>query len=179
MSSWIAGVQAGCNYQFASRWVIGFEGGWSGTDLNQTNNNVVQSFAGSLQTVRTRIDSIATATARVGYAFTPLWLLYAKGGYAGGDIKTSGRTSPPVGVLALDWDTSQWHNGWTIGAGGEYRVAKNVSVGLEYDFVRLNSEDHVGAVSGGGIGPGNQVVHSVSADVHSVTARVNFLFGSP
>lgn len=179
MSSWIAGVQAGCNYQLASKWVVGFEGGWSGTDLSQTNNNVVQVFGGSQQTVRTRIDSIATATARVGYAVSPLWLLYAKGGYAGGQVQTSGRTNPAVGALVLDWDTSKWHDGWTIGAGGEYRLAKHVSVGLEYGFVRLSADDHVGPVGGGGIGPANQIVHSVSADVHSVTARVNFLFGGP
>ena len=39
MSSWTAGVQAGCNYEFVNRVVIGVEGSWSGTNLNQLNAN--------------------------------------------------------------------------------------------------------------------------------------------
>jgi outer membrane immunogenic protein len=177
MSSWIAGGQVGCNYQFASNWVVGVEGSWAGTDLSDTENNVVQIFAPSVQSVTTDIKSIATVTGRLGYSFTPQWLVYAKGGYAGGRIETSGTTSPPIVGLNLDWSTSEWHNGWTIGAGVEYHVWKYITLGLEYDFIRLNSADHTGAVSGGAITAANQIVHSVNADVHSVTARVNFLFG--
>ena len=54
---------------------------------------------------------------------------------------------------------------------------KNITLGLEYDFIRLNSKDHTGAISGGAIGPANQVVHSVNADIHAVMLRVNLLFG--
>ena len=178
MSSWIAGGQIGCNYQFAANWVVGIEGTWSGTDLHQTINNVAQIFApAATQTVTTHINSIATATGRIGYSFAPLWLVYAKGGYATGRIETSGRTAPALAGLNLDWDTSEWHHGWTVGGGFEYRMWKNITLGLEYDFIRLNSKDHTGAISGGAIGPANQVVHSVNADIHAVMLRVNLLFG--
>jgi outer membrane immunogenic protein len=177
-SSWIAGVQVGCNYQFAGNWVAGIEGSWSGTDLDKTVNNVVQVFSpDSVQTVTTQINSIATATARIGYSFAPPWLVYAKGGYAGGRIETSGRTAPGFPGFNLDWDTSRWHNGWTVSGGFEYRVWKNVTLGIEYDFIRLTADDHVGPVSGGAITAANQIVHSVDADIQSVRARVNFLFG--
>jgi outer membrane immunogenic protein len=177
MSSWIAGGQVGCNYQFAGNWVVGVEGSWAGTDLSETVNNAIQVFLPSVQTVTTDIKSIATVTGRLGYSFMPQWLVYAKGGYAGGRIETSGATSPPIGGLNLDWSTSEWHSGWTVGAGVEYHAWKYITLGLEYDFIRLNSVDHTGAISGGAITAANQVVHSVDADIHAVTARVNFLFG--
>ncbi len=175
-SSWIAGGQVGCNYEFANRWVIGVEGSWTATDLKQTKDNVVQIFAPSLQSVTTEIKSIATITGRLGYSTDPAWLIYAKGGYARGRIETSGRTSPPMPGLDLDWDTSSWHNGWIIGGGVEYRLWRNVIVGVEYGYVRLNEKNHVGAVSGGAITAANQVEHGVDADIHSVVARISYLF---
>jgi outer membrane immunogenic protein len=176
-SSWIAGAQAGCQYQFAGGFVIGIEGTWSGTDLNESKPNVVQVFAGSTQTVTTDINSIFTIAGRLGYAFTPNALGYVKGGYAAARIETSGVTAPPVPGLQLDWSTSDWHGGWVAGIGAEFRVMPNITFGVEYNYIGLRTETHVGAVSGGVIGPGNQIVHNVEADIQTVTARVNFLFG--
>ena len=85
--------------------------------------------------------------------------------------------NPAVPPLLLNWNTAQWHDGYVVGVGAEYRVAKNVTLGLEYNYIGLNTSNHVGAVSGGAIGPANQIVHSVNGNVQSVTARLNFLFG--
>jgi outer membrane immunogenic protein len=177
-SSWIGGGQIGCNIQY-DRVVIGAEGSWSGTDLDQTNLNVVQIFAPSIQTVNTTIKSLGMATVRAGYVVMPSLLAYVKGGYASGRVQTSGQTIPPIPGLNLNWTTSQRHSGHTVGGGLEVLTQDRFTFAMEYDFVRLNSRDHVGAVSGGAIGPANQIVHSVVSDVHAVTLRANYLFGGP
>jgi outer membrane immunogenic protein len=179
MSSWIAGVQGGCNYEFQNRWVIGAEGSWSGSDLNRTIPNYVQVFAPfSTQTVSTGINSLLTVTGRLGYSFSPGWLGYVKGGYATARVETTGVTNPPLGGLVLNWTTSQWHDGFIVGVGGEYKITQNFTLGVEYNYVGLSTSDHVGPVSGGFIGPDNQIVHRVNGNIQSVMARANFLFGS-
>ena len=178
MSGWIGGAQVGCNYEFANRVVIGIEGSWLGADLNRTNPNVVQVFAPTnVQTVTTNIRSAYTIAGRLGYEFAPAWLGYVKGGYASARIDTSGLTTPAIAGLNLNWNTSQWHGGYVVGAGVEYKMTKNVVVGVEYDYIGLNTTNHVGAVSGGVIGPANQIVHSVNGNIQSLTARLSFLFG--
>ena len=59
----------------------------------------------------------------------------------------------------------------------EYRVNKNITVGAGYDYIDLGSKQHVGGISGPSITAANQVVHTVPAEIHMVTGRVNFLFG--
>jgi outer membrane immunogenic protein len=178
MTSWVAGVQGGCNYEFQNRIVLGIEASWTGADLNDTHPGAAQIFfPGSFQNVSTRIQQYYTVTGRLGYSFTPNWLGYVKGGFASGRIETSGTTFPAVPGLALNWNTADWHNGYVVGAGGEYRVTKNFSLGLEYNYIALETKNHVGAVSGGIIGPADQVVHGVNGTIHSVMARANFLFG--
>lgn len=178
MSSIIGGAQAGCNYEFDSHLVVGLEASWSGANLHKSIPNVVQIFGGSTQTVETTINSMYTVAGRFGYAFTPDWLAYVKGGFASARIETSGQTNPGVGTLNLNWSTSHWNNGFVAGAGGEYKLTPNVIVGVEYDYIGLETSDQVGAVSGGGITPANQVVHGVNANIQSVTARLSWLFGS-
>jgi outer membrane immunogenic protein len=174
----IGGAQAGCNYQFSNRVVVGIEGSYFRTAIDETNANILQVFApANVQTVTTTINSIYSVAGRLGYAFYPDWLGYVKGGYASARIETSGITNPPIVGLILNWNTSRWHSGHVAGAGLEYRAAKNIVVGIEYDYFGLDTNTHIGAVSGGAIGPANQIVHSVSANVQSVTARVSFLFG--
>ena len=178
MTSWIAGGQVGCNYEFRSHLVAGIEVSGFGSDLNQTNSNSFQVFApGSIQTVTTNIKSLYTVTGRLGYAFSPGWLGYAKAGFASARIDTSGQTNPPLPGFVLNWSTSQWHDGYVVGVGAERQLTKNITLGAEYNYIGLDTKDHIGAVSGGIIGPANQVVHSVNGNIQSVMVRVNYLFG--
>jgi outer membrane immunogenic protein len=127
--------------------------------------------------VATSINSLFTVTGRLGYSFSPGWLGYVKGGYASAKVDTAGVTNPPVAGLLLNWNTSQWHDGFVVGVGGEYKITQNITLGLEYDYVGLSTSDHVGPVSGGAITADNQIVHRVNGNIQSVMARLNFLFG--
>ncbi len=66
----------------------------SATGLKKTIANLNQFPPVASQAVTTEIQSLFTATARLGFLATPQWLLYIKGGYAGGEIETSGTTTP-------------------------------------------------------------------------------------
>lgn len=174
-SSWVAGGQIGYNHQI-NQWVIGVEASGYGTGLKDTVSSNPGFPPPVTISTTTKIDALFTAVARVGIVVAPQWLLYAKGGYAGGEVKTSGTFAPPFAGFILDWSTSKWHNGWTAGAGFDYRVNKNITLGVAYDYIDLSSERHTGAISGGFITAANQVQHDVSANIHMVTVRANWLF---
>jgi outer membrane immunogenic protein len=172
MSDVIGGVQGGCNYEFANNVVVGIEGTWSGTHLDQTNPNVVQVFAPiAAQTVETTINSMYTIAGRLGYAFAPAWLGYVKGGYASAKINTAGVTG--AAVPGFNWTSSNWNDGYVVGVGTEYKLTPNVVVGAEYDYIGLSTHDQVGAIPAE---PAFPAVHGVNASVQSVTARLSFMF---
>ncbi len=175
-SGWVAGGQAGYNHQ-AGQWVLGVELTGAATGLKQTVANVIQYPPVAAVFVGTEVESLFTATGRAGLLAAPQLLLYVKGGYAGGNIRTTGNIVPPFAGTVLNFSTSEWHNGWTLGVGAEYRVTRNVTLGAGYDFIDLTRKDHTGNIFITPGNPANVVIHPVQVDVHVVTARVNYLFG--
>ena len=184
----VIGTQLGCNFVVSGPWVMGVEAGWITNPMNKAQDAnfspfpVVPGTPVFNQSITTNIQSIVSLTGRIGYAFIPDWLFYFKGGYAGANIETSGSLRPSA--QGFDWNDSQWHHGWTAGGGFEYRLFRNVTVGAEYSYYRFGSENHSGQtygldfLSNGTTAPSNPVNHSVSADVHTVMARINFGTGN-
>src|SRR5258706_7394255 len=83
-ASIFGGGHLGCEYQL-SHLVFGVEGTWSGTNLAETTTGPGP--VGS-QTRTVKIDQIATATGRLGFAWD--WSMrYAKGGFAAANINDS------------------------------------------------------------------------------------------
>lgn len=166
----IGGGHAGYNWQ-AGSWVFGLEASYSGADIKGTYRSTV---GGADDNFEARIRSLFLATGRVGYA-SANWLFYGKGGYAGADVSTS--VSDTVGVFAFQvgaGNDRHWHSGWTAGAGVEYALASNWIVGVEYDYVRLQSKNHeLGSLGGSylwSVDPNN---------LHMVVGRVSYKFGGP
>ena len=77
------GGQIGCDYQFASNWVIGVQGMIDGTNVEV--DRLSNRFANT--NLHAEVDRFATITARFGYAVSPAFLIYGKVGW--GSIKTS------------------------------------------------------------------------------------------
>src|SRR5919201_4921536 len=75
-NGFLGGGQLGCDYQFASNLVIGLEGDGSAADITGEINATVLGISG---TAHARTDWIASATARLGFAWDR-WLIYVKGG---------------------------------------------------------------------------------------------------
>ena len=119
-SGFIGGGQVGYNQQFGNL-VIGAEATLSGTTLSDD----FRSTKPAAWTYSTDINTMATVTGRLGFAANQ-WLVYAKAGWAGGHVDVSGRNA--VDSFSL----GDWRNGWTMGAGLEYKMTRNIGLGIEY-----------------------------------------------
>jgi outer membrane immunogenic protein len=100
-------------------------------------------------------------------------LLYAKAGAA---FTTQTFTSVTAGGVVFDGQTeTRW--GAALGAGIEYGITANWTVGLEYDHLFMGSVNDSMIV--GGVGPTVTRILRISQDVDLVTARINYKFGGP
>ena len=163
----IGGGQVGCNYQI-NQWVLGVEGTFAGAtikgdaaDLAVLNDDVFT----------TKINSLATVTARIGYAWNNV-LLYAKGGYAGANVQFSVSDTCCVGGSPMGaGSATHWQSGWTIGTGLEYGLTPNWIIGVEYNYVDLGSANYeVGGSSG-------SYAFDVKTRIQEVLGRVSYKFG--
>jgi outer membrane immunogenic protein len=148
------GGQLGYNWQMQS-WVLGLEG-----DIQGVNEKSGQSFtcptgvctAGILQnivlpngvilttpgpavpvTMSEKIDWFGTVRGRAGALVCPKVLLYATGGLAYGEV----RTSETVGGAPTAFSSNMTNVGWTVGAGVEGVLAGNWTAKLEYLYIDL------------------------------------------
>jgi outer membrane immunogenic protein len=122
LSSWVAGLQAGCNYQ-VSTWVFGIQGDydWTGASTTSTDGFFLAT------TDATKIKSLASVTGRVGYAMDR-FLAYVKGG---GAWEADEYGIAAAGAFA---NASETRSGWTIGGGGEYAFTNWLTGFAEYDY---------------------------------------------
>jgi outer membrane immunogenic protein len=163
-SSWIGGGQVGFLWQWTGNWVIGAEVSYSATDLNETSTAVLLAD----RSRRSEIDNLLLVTGRLGYA-SDRWLTYVKGGYATARVKFDTFITSTGQPTTTSRDRE---NGWTVGAGFEYAITNYVSLGAEYNFVRLNIDDRNQQVFPGFAAP--ETVTDARADIHAVWARLNF-----
>jgi opacity protein-like surface antigen len=166
------GAQAGCNFSYGGPWVLGMELGLVATPMAKTQDTgiVFDPAAGvtTSSTVRTEIRSIVSATGRIGYTPMQDWLYYVKGGYAGAYIHTNGSI---VDRADFEYNDANWHHGWTVGAGFEYRLFRNVSVGVEYNYYQFGKREYFDPFLAA---PANPIRLQVGAEVHTAMARINF-----
>ncbi len=161
-SSWIGGVQFGAQWQF-DRWILGFEGTWSGLDMTQTVASAVTANVNSI-----KIDETATATVRFGAVWQQA-LFYAKAGYAAARLNIH---SLDTGTLLVA-DNTAWRSGWTAGAGVEYMVFPSVVVGGEFDYYNFNFDNASGLYSDG-VTP--FAVTASNGNIYAVMGRLSYLF---
>ncbi|MGH6814225.1 MAG: outer membrane protein [Hyphomicrobiaceae bacterium] len=200
VDGFIGGGHIGIQHQFG-RWVFGVEASLSGGDLeDRSSRHVDTEFLGGLinfhdrADVRTEMDWLILATARLGYTWDR-WMAYVRGGYAQARIKISGDRDAALDVLGIvdiieqrdTFSHSERHHGWTVGAGVEYMLTSNVTLGLEYNYIDLQSKRHQGLTSvSGTILPDildipftdrRPFIVDVDPDaIHTLWARLSFKF---
>lgn len=180
----LGGVQAGCDYQFANRWVIGLAGDFSWASIQgAANDPFFGGKNGGPMTLTTRTDRLASVTGRVGYAWDH-FLLYGKGGAAFAHDRYSvqnmnalnGNTcggSLLAGFNACNPTGSTDRTGWTVGAGLEWAFANNWSAMVEYDHYGFGNK----GVSFTDPNAGPVVaVFNIKQNVDVVKAGINYRF---
>jgi outer membrane immunogenic protein len=160
-SSWIAGGQVGCQYQW-SNVVFGVEGTWDGLGLKQTDTSVID----PNRTRTLKLDEIATVVGKLGFTWDRA-MIYAKGGWADGHINYFAINNAS-GVSAA---FTNWQSGWTAGVGLDYMVMPNLVLGVEADWYNFKYDTNFTATSGVAVRTFNS-----NADVFAVTARASWLF---
>lgn len=206
MNGWVFGGQAGYNWQFNPTWLFGVEGdidatGQRGT-ATLTPNTVVTVFvpppaALALPTITTttttaasleeKLPWLATFRGRIGVLPSDRVLLYATGGLAVGEVKSTslvgttttvvpsfgaGATASSAAALA---SASTTRTGWTVGAGIEGAFAANWTARLEYLYVDLGTLNNNFV----GLGAFAPLLTSSHVTDNIVRVGVNYRFGGP
>lgn len=125
-SGGLIGGQVGCDYQMGM-WVVGAK-----ADLDAADMTGAHSFDTYGQS--TKLDWIATATGRVGYAYNRA-LFYLDGGAAW-----------DRGAYMMAFDGENYSDtitraGFDIGLGAEYALTNNVSLNVSYDYLGFGKQD--------------------------------------
>ena len=68
---------------------------------------------------------------------------------------------------------TQWHNGWTVGAGWEYGITQNWIVGLEYDYAAFERQE----LSARRRAAGTYTFDAKPRDIQSAVVRLSYKFG--
>ena len=92
-----------------------------------------------LASVRRQDSPMGTVRGRVGYAFDQV-LIYGTGGYAWADNRLTAT------LLSLSVSDSQFHSGWTVGAGVEVMFAPKWSVKAEYLYRSFQGETYFAGI---------------------------------
>lgn len=154
------GAQAGYNHVFDNGLMLGVEGDYALASLNDSG----EAGTGIFNThVDLEIDQLASVRGRLGVAVGQ-WLPFvtAGWGWAHADRETFNSF---IGTSS----DSNWHDGWTLGAGAEYAINDTWSLKAEYRYYALGKETYgVNAIGGKGT--------DVDLDLHTVQVGVNIHF---
>ena len=164
--SWLGGVQAGCNYEFANRFVIGIQGDYVWSDAKGSHIDLSSADI----TDNTRMKSLASVTGRIGYDWNR-FLGYVKGGTAWVRDEHTG-TLTATGAL---FDSArETRAGWTVGVGGEYAFTNNISAFVEYDYYDFGTRQVTTLFPNGTVNDLIDIKQTASA----VKGGVNFRFST-
>ena len=156
------GGQIGCDYQFATNWLIGIQGMFDGADLN--GDNVF--FDGIFHS---KVRWFGTVTGRIGFLITPSVLIYGKGGVAFvGDNHSFFECCH--GDFASTGDFTR--TGWDAGVGVEWMIFPSWSVWLEWDHMGFGDRNETFVFPDGDI-----FVANVKQSIDKILVGVNWRFG--
>jgi outer membrane immunogenic protein len=169
-SGFVVGGQAGYNYQFAPSWVGGIETDIDFADVKgRIGINGSGSGFGFSASGGTKTDYLGTVRARLGYLITDRFLVFATGGFAYGDAKTTANLN--FGGPLFNYSKTNTLDGWTIGGGVEYMIAPNWTFKTEYLYADLGT----GTIASGTIG-GTAYSVKVHPTDNIVRAGLNYKF---
>lgn len=147
-----AGGTVGYNWQ-AGQFVGGIEADAAWADLSASATALGI-------TVEDRVRSWGTVRGRVGVAFDTV-LLYATAGYAWMDNRIN------ITAIGVNLSESNFHHGWTAGAGVEWMFAPKWSVKAEYLYRDFGSETYfAGLLPPAGLATGSIKFHSGQVGVN-------------
>jgi len=163
----LVGGQLGINQQIGG-FLLGAELSFVGTSTHETLLGP-EGFAE--ERFKTIASSLLTATGRAGVVLDKN-LFYGKAGYASANLDVSAVSGPPIaGISAV---ANHREDGWTAGAGWEYRIGRSLVFGIEYDYIDL-SGSRFSSLTGGTVAGLPFRVDLDDLHMQTVTARLSIL----
>jgi outer membrane immunogenic protein len=166
----VAGGQVGYRWQ-SGPMVFGLEaqGDWA----NLRNSRITNLF-NPADTFKSNINGFGLFTGQVGYAWNST-LLYVKGGAAVVNQRWD-LYNTITGIGIAQAERTRW--GGTVGAGLEFGITPNWTVGVEYDYIWRTGDSSTFIIPAALI-PATTVTTNFRTDVNLITARINYKFGGP
>ena len=133
---WLGGFQAGFNKQFGTV-VVGLEADVSWTDNDGRGTFLPYPAQGPdpAWNIETELEMFGTLRGRLGFLASPDLLIYGTGGFAwaqvDSNISVTYSLTPCNGGPCATGSADADHFGWTIGAGAEWKIARNWSIKSE------------------------------------------------
>jgi outer membrane immunogenic protein len=147
-SGFIGGGQAGYNWQTGA-FVLGVVTDFDGTTLSKTFNSTSAPFGGPglffgdelNVNAKASLDWLGTTRAKVGFVATPdnRLMFYGTGGVAYGGGSSHFSIFDNNNGIFFGGSPSSTRVGWTVGAGVEYALTNNITIGAEYLYADLGS----------------------------------------
>lgn len=159
----LGGVYLGYNAQLGNGIVLGAEGDFAFTGLQDSDGIFGAGVPAPGQSFDVDVNWTAAVRARLGYA-VGRFLPYIAGGVAFADVDHEGFTAPGVSVGG----GSDTYVGWTIGAGAEYAFTDSLIVRAEYRYTDFGSEDYPAQPS--------FPAHSVDLETNDIRLGVSYKF---
>lgn len=128
-AGWLGGVQGGYNWQgYGSPFVLGIE-----TDI-QASTVLGQGSDSNGAAYKSRLQALGTVRGRAGYAMDRA-LVYFTGGLAYGSVDNEAVDQAYVN------NQNSVVTGYVLGGGLEYKVKRDLSFKVEYQYVNLGKND--------------------------------------
>src|SRR5215204_6354073 len=163
--SWLGGVQAGCDYQFAGSFVIGIQGDYAWTDAEGSHDSA-REFGVAYHS---KVNSLASVTGRIGYAWDR-FLGYVRGG---GAWERDDYWATTI-IVGTAYTARATQPGWTIGVGGEYAFTNFLSGFVEYGYYDFGTRRIAFTPQLAGLPP---AFVDIKETKRVVRAGLNFRFG--
>jgi outer membrane immunogenic protein len=173
-SGWLGGVQLGAMKQFGS-FVVGTEFSFSGADISGSGGNcfgITTATTGFIDAnCHTNINWLLTGLAKAGFA-RDRWMAYGALGYAVAGVDHSVTVSSPfLPGLQASWSQQDTAYGVAYGAGFDFALGKDFTLGVQYLHANLESRGE-GLFLGGVISNGRRDI-----DLDTITARFSYKWG--
>jgi outer membrane immunogenic protein len=174
VEGFLVGGQLGYDFDLGNGFVLGVAGDMSWSDMDGdlcVDSDTCVPAEADDSYASAEINWLATIRARAGFT-TGSMLFYGTGGLAIADAETT--------VTFVDGGTdpsrsdSNTHFGWVIGAGAEFKMTENMSLGAEYLHVDLGSEDYT--FRGSGLAGDTDILSEADLTIDIVRASLNLRF---
>lgn len=173
----VGGFQLGYNWQVAPTWLLGVEGDFSFTSLNNSNSKAPLTAAvgfvvpGSSLSMSADVKSLSSIRGRVGV----IWagnLLYLTGGGAWKNTDFSSRLVA-LAPFVSQTNFNNTQGGWVLGGGIDHMLTANWILGAEYLYYQFSTQSAGAVFTPGGTLP---IAYTWKDNVQVVRARLSYKF---